>query len=86
MAYAVEARPSFVVRLDHIPGRFLRVRVPEHLVFSFRVVDPPCPRFEIHGAELPALTRVVNAAQETAFLFFITDREPVFDQDDARIN
>ena len=76
-------RAALVVRLDHVPRSLLDVGVGEHLVLGFRVVHPPCPGLEVHGAELPALAGILDASLETALLLLVTHREPVLDEDDA---
>src|SRR6202142_3599505 len=79
----VEPGALLVVAPDHPPGSLLEVRVGEHLVLGLRVVEPSGAALEVHGRQLPALRRVVQAVLEPALLLRVGDAEPVLDQDDA---
>src|SRR5580698_7290706 len=43
-------------------------------------------RFEVHGADLPALCRISHAVLKTALLLRVAHREPILDEDDAGAN
>ena len=80
MADDVEARGLFVVGVDHVPGRLPGVGAGEHLVFGARVLGPVFARFQIHGAQLPALQGILHALLEAALLLLVADGEPVLEQ------
>ena len=56
----------------------------EHHLLGLGVLLPAPARLEVHRAQLPLLQRIVDAHQEAQMLLLVGDREPIFDQDDAR--
>ena len=84
MADAVQAGAALVVGVHHPPGGLLDVGVFEHVVLGAGVVDPAPAGLQVHRAQFPAFGRVDDAALEAALLLLVADREPVFDQHDAR--
>ncbi|MNT10118.1 hypothetical protein D3C72_1449330 [compost metagenome] len=56
----------------------------QHDRFRLGVFLPAAAAFQVHGAELPLLERVVDAAQEAHVLLVVGDGEPVLDDLDAR--
>jgi hypothetical protein len=60
--------------------------VGEHHVLGLGILDPMLPRFNIHGAELPAFNRISNALLETTLLLLVIDREPILNEIDAGAN
>ncbi|MNC35732.1 hypothetical protein D3C75_842260 [compost metagenome] len=81
---AVEAGAALVVGIDHEPGAVLGIRVGEHVILGAGVLHPAGAGLQVHGAEFPALDGGVDALLEALLLLFITDREPVLDEGDAR--
>ena len=61
MADAVQARTALVVGLYGESRRFRDVGMGEHLILRAGEVDPAIAGFKIHGAELPAPGRILEA-------------------------
>src|ERR1700677_2011166 len=86
MMHEVEARALFVDRVHDPPPGLRNMGALEHHFLRLGVVLPTAPRLEIHWTQLPLLQRVVNAAEKTQVLLLVCNREPVFQQLDARAN
>src|ERR1700730_5248876 len=82
----VQAGAFLVVGVHHVPWGLLDVRERKHLVFGLGIVHPARPGLEVHGAQLPAFARVVDTLEEAPFLFLVTERHPVLDEHDARVD
>src|SRR2546427_1931901 len=81
---AVEPGFFLVVRLHHPPRRLGNVRALQHDFLGLGVLLPAAPGLQVHGAELPLLERVVDAAQKAQVLLLVRNRKPVFDELYAR--
>src|SRR5919112_4571712 len=79
----VEPGALLDVGLDHPPGGLGDVGGGEHGVLGAGEVDPAVARLEVHGAELPALGRVLEPRLEPLLLLGVAHREPVLDHLDA---
>src|SRR4051812_14674108 len=84
MPDAVEPGSLLVIGIYDVPRTLLAVGVLEHHVLGPRIVHPTLARFNVHGAEFPALDWILNAFLKTPFLLFVIHREPIFDEIDAR--
>jgi hypothetical protein len=71
-------------RARFLSSALTTVGVGEHLVLGAGILDPVLARFDVHRAQLPALARIADAVLEATLLFLVVDREPVFDEVDAR--
>lgn len=63
-----------------------RIGGVQHGIASPRAVIPAAVRFEVHGAEFPALPGIFNASQKARVLLFFGEVEPVFQQDDSAVH
>ena len=59
---AVEAGMFLDVRVDHVPGRLLDIGMCEIIILGLRILEPEVARLDIHGAQFPALGRILDAA------------------------
>ena len=80
---AVEAGLLFVYSLHHPPRGFGDVGALQHHFLGLGVFLPAAAGFQVHGAELPLLQRVVDTAQKAQVLLLVGDRKPVFHELDA---
>src|SRR3954454_17719894 len=78
----VEARALLHLGVDHPPRRLGDVRGGEHRVLGTGELDPAVTGLEVHGAELPALGRVLQPGLEAPLLLGVAHGEPVLDQHD----
>src|SRR6516165_316500 len=86
MVYDVQPHLPLVIRVRNEPGCPRGIRRHEHFIARARVVIPTLKRLQIHLGELPGLSLVVNSRFEPLFLLFGTHLEPIFQQDDARVD
>src|SRR5690242_9154630 len=86
MVDEIESTPTFVIGTHHIPGRESSVSRFEHVIPRSRVVVPAAVRLQIHRRKLPDLAAVINTISQSSRLLLRTDFEPVFEQDDSRID
>src|SRR5215831_1268583 len=86
MVYYVQPRPPLVIGSRNEPGCPRGIRRHEHLIARARVVIPACKRLQIHLGELPGLSPVVNSRLEPLFLLLGAHLEPIFEQDDPRVD
>src|SRR5579859_3602055 len=75
---------ALVIGFDLIPARLLDVAVLEHGVFGFGILHPSLTGAQVHRAEFPQFRRITRPLLKTPLLFLIADRQPIFDQVDAR--
>src|SRR5580658_6730068 len=62
-----------------------RVGCFEHPISGSRVFVPAAERFQVHWAEFPLAKRIFDAGIETLLLLFLSNFEPIFDEDNAGI-
>ena len=82
----IQARALLVVRMHDPPPSLGNVRPLEHDLLRLGVGLPAAARFQIHRAQFPLLQWIVDAAEKTQVLLLVGDREPIFQQLDARAN
>src|SRR6516162_7856011 len=72
--------------MNHIPRRVLAASRLEHHVARPGIVIPPSVRLEIHPAQFPLPTRIVDARLESPFLLVLADLQPDLDQSNPAIH
>ena len=86
VADAVEPGSFLVDGMEDVPWRQFAVGAIEHEIARAGILEPLAARREVHRTEFPLTERIVDSRLEPAFLLFIADLEPDFNELDAGID
>ena len=86
MLNAIESRLPFIVRPDDVPRGMLCICRFQHAITSARVFIPASKGLQIHRTEFPLPYWVIDSSLETPLLLFLSDFQPILDQDNPSIH